>query len=131
FTETGSVLLKIGSEPLGPAQARASTPAERWHMLTIEIRDTGIGIPADRMDRLFRHFSQVDASMTRRYGGTGLGLVISQRLAEIMGGSIRVESTAGVGSTFTITVRMRASEQAQPVPPLPVLQGRRLLIVDD
>jgi CheY-like chemotaxis protein len=100
------------------------------------VRDTGVGIPPDRMDRLFQSFSQVDSSTTRKYGGTGLGLAISQRLAEMMGGRMWAESPGipGQGSTFHFTI------QAQPAS-LPTraelradaadLRGRRVLIVDD
>ncbi|HEX2862105.1 MAG TPA: response regulator [Lacunisphaera sp.] len=131
FTEQGSVLVKVQSRSLGGADQRRSAPAESWHELTFDIRDTGIGIPADRVDRLFKHFSQVDSSMTRRYGGTGLGLVISKRIAEIMGGGVRVESTPGEGSTFSFTVRLRVANTPQAQPDLPLLRGRHLLIVDD
>jgi two-component system sensor histidine kinase/response regulator len=131
FTEEGSVLVKVQSRAIGRANPRASAPAESWHELAFEIRDTGIGIPADRLDRLFRHFSQVDSSMTRRYGGTGLGLVISKRIAEIMGGSVSVKSTPGKGSTFSFTIQMRAANTPQITPDLPLLRGRHLLIVDD
>ncbi|HEY8993476.1 MAG TPA: response regulator [Lacunisphaera sp.] len=131
FTEQGSVLVKVQSRAVAPADRRRSAPAESWHELTFDVRDTGIGIPPDRLDRLFKHFSQVDSSMTRRYGGTGLGLVISKRIAEIMGGGVRVESTPGQGSTFTFTIRVRVANSPHAQPDLPLLQGRHLLIVDD
>ena len=123
FTEQGEVVLTLHSVPL---------TADRCE-LHFSVRDTGIGIPADRMDRLFRSFSQIDSSTTRRYGGTGLGLVICKRLCEIMGGHIRVESVAGEGSTFHAVLPM---EIASPVhvalePGTLNLDGRRLLIVDD
>ena len=86
FTEHGEVLVTVSREPLDDLAPR--TPARS----RFAVRDTGIGIPADRMDRLFRSFSQVDASTTRVYGGTGLGLAISRRLAEAMGGTLDVDS---------------------------------------
>jgi len=105
-------------------------------LLQFAVRDTGIGIPPDRCDRLFQSFSQVDTSTTRRYGGTGLGLVISQRLSELMGGSMWVESSGvpGEGSTFNFTIRaLRAPDQPRPFldDDPPELLGKRLLIVDD
>jgi CheY-like chemotaxis protein len=69
------------------------------------VRDTGIGIPPDRLNRLFKAFSQVDTSTTRRFGGTGLGLAISKRLCELMGGGVHVESTPGFGSAFHFTIQ--------------------------
>jgi PAS domain S-box-containing protein len=124
FTEAGEVVLSVSSEPM----------ADGRHRLHFAVRDTGIGIPADRMDRLFQSFSQLDASTTRRYGGTGLGLAISQRLTEMMGGTMWVESRAGEGSTFSFTV---LAEEAPSSPPAfidaiqPQLEGQRLLVVDD
>ena len=102
--------------------------------LQFTVRDTGIGIPPDRVDRLFQSFSQVDASVTRRYGGTGLGLAISKRLSELMGGTMWVESELGHGSKFHFTVCATvapAPERAYLHEVQPVLHGKRLLIVDD
>jgi len=98
------------------------------------VRDTGIGIPRDRMDRLFKSFSQVDSSVTRTHGGTGLGLAICKRLSELMGGRIWVESEPGKGSTFHFTILAQPTQ----APPRPKprhsesgLLGLRVLIVDD
>jgi two-component system, sensor histidine kinase and response regulator len=97
--------------------------------LRIEVADTGIGIPAERVDRLFKTFSQIDSSTTRHYGGTGLGLSIVKRLAELMGGNVGVRSNTGQGSCFWVTLKV------DPVLLLaqrePVGLGRRILIVDD
>ncbi len=123
FTERGEVILTLHSQPL---------TTERCE-LHFTVRDTGIGIPADRMDRLFHSFSQVDSSTTRRYGGTGLGLVICKRLCEIMGGRIWVESVADQGSTFHVVlpVDIAPPVHVAPEPGMLHLEGRRLLIVDD
>ncbi len=124
FTEQGEVVLRIGAAPKG----------ERHVELEFSVRDTGIGIPPEGMARLFRSFSQVDASTTRKFGGTGLGLAISRRLAELMGGRMWVESEVGKGSTFHFTIvpeavgsKPRPWQAALP----PALQGRTLLVVDD
>jgi signal transduction histidine kinase/DNA-binding response OmpR family regulator/HPt (histidine-containing phosphotransfer) domain-containing protein len=98
------------------------------------VRDTGIGIPKDRLDRLFKVFSQVDVSTTRRYGGTGLGLAISKRLSELMGGRIWAESEPGKGSTFHFTIvadEVEGLERAAADGEQPELAGKRVLIVDD
>ena len=101
--------------------------------LLFEIKDTGIGIPKDRMDRLFKSFSQVDASTTRKYGGTGLGLTISKQLTELMGGEIGVESEEGTGSTFWFTVvleKQAESDEKDMVIPENI-KRKNILIVDD
>ena len=124
FTEQGEIVLSVHSESR-PGGALA---------LHFAVRDTGIGIAADAMGRLFQSFSQADASTTRRYGGTGLGLAISKRLTEFMGGSMSVESAPGCGSTFRFTVVVEPVAGA-PRPHFSTsrcqLGGRRLLIVDD
>ncbi|MGD8491399.1 MAG: GAF domain-containing protein, partial [Anaerolineae bacterium] len=131
FTEQGEVLLSVSSERIS---SPGSDAAPDTHILHFAVRDSGIGIPPERMDRLFHSFSQVDASTTRRYGGTGLGLAISKRLSEMMGGTMWAESTPGQGSTFHFTIRATAA----PAPARayldeiqPVLQDKRVLIVDD
>jgi PAS domain S-box-containing protein len=115
--------------------SRPQTPDTRpRYTMHLSVRDTGMGIPQDKLDRLFQSFSQVDSSTTRKYGGSGLGLVISRRLAEMMGGSIWVRSKEGVGSTFHVTFVALATT-TEPLPFLaaeqPDLQGKRILIVDD
>ncbi|HEU5363594.1 MAG TPA: GAF domain-containing protein, partial [Gaiellaceae bacterium] len=124
FTEEGEVVVDVAAAATGAGSYR----------LDVAVRDTGIGIPQDRMDKLFESFSQVDASTTRRYGGTGLGLAISKRLVGLMGGTMRVESIEGEGSTFRITLPVQAAD----VPAhdhdrdaLPQLAGKRVLVVDD
>jgi PAS domain S-box-containing protein len=123
FTERGEVVVTVAAERLDP---------DDRHRLHFAVRDTGIGIPKDRMDRLFEPFSQVDPSTTRRYGGTGLGLAISKRLAQLMNGTMWAESRAGAGSTFHFTIEaaaapgpVRAYERAAPSQ----LAGKRVLIV--
>ncbi len=136
FTERGEVVVTVSHAPVTtetPSPGTLAAPATP--QLLFAVRDTGIGIPSDRRDRLFQSFSQVDPTTARRYGGTGLGLAISKRLCEMMGGRIWVDSAPGVGSTFSFTVAARPApgfatrtrhEGAQPQ-----LSGRRLLVVDD
>lgn len=99
-------------------------------VIRFEVSDTGIGIPADKVDSLFDPFTQADASTTRRFGGTGLGLAISRELAQLMGGDIGVASELGRGSAFWFTARMRAVETAAVMPPAE-LMGMRVMLVDD
>ncbi len=124
FTEEGEVVVHVEAEPTGASSYR----------LKLAVRDTGVGIPEDRMDRLFASFSQVDASTTRRYGGTGLGLAISKRLVELMGGTMWAESGEGDGSTFHVALPVEAAEVPTRVAArgaLPQLAGMRILVVDD
>ena len=128
FTERGEIELSVTGAPERGVKGR-------W-TVQVEVRDTGIGIPADRMGRLFQSFSQADASISRRYGGTGLGLAISRRIAELMGGSLIAESdgVAGQGSAS----RSRSVRSSRPTR-RPVrrsscrrdLAGKAVLVVDD
>jgi signal transduction histidine kinase/DNA-binding response OmpR family regulator len=102
--------------------------------LSVEIRDTGIGIPHDKVDKLFKAFSQVDSSTTRKYGGTGLGLVICEKLVGLMGGEITVESHPGKGTTVFFTFRAGISQQATRnyvYQNTAGLDGKRVLVIDD
>jgi two-component system sensor histidine kinase/response regulator len=119
FTHEGHITVRVANRV--EANERAS--------LTIEVTDTGIGIPPDRIDRLFKSFSQVDSSTTRHYGGTGLGLSIVKRLAELMGGEVGVRSELGKGSTFW--VRVEADVVKDQPARQPIGLGRKILIVDD
>ena len=131
FTEQGEVELRLGGERI---ERRRGAAVDRWR-ITVDVRDTGIGIPAYRMDRLFQSFSQVDASISRRYGGTGLGLAISRRLAELMDGSLDAESSgvAGDGSVFRLVLQADEAPGLVPAAPrVPLdLAGCRVLVVDD
>ena len=98
-------------------------------LLQFAVRDTGIGIPEDKLGQLFKSFSQVDTSTTRHYGGTGLGLAISKNLTQLMGGSLWVKSTAGLGSTFHFTLSVQPAPGKAPELP-PALKGLAALLVD-
>ena len=129
FTDRGEVVLTV---QLDRTEERPGMPP--LHTLHFALRDTGIGIGETEMDRLFKSFSQVDASMTRRFGGTGLGLVISKRLTEMMRGAMWAESQGlGNGATFHFTMQAEAAPErpAQPDASPEQLIGKRVLIVDD
>ncbi|MGP8247146.1 MAG: response regulator, partial [Bryobacteraceae bacterium] len=134
FTDRGSVSISLSECP--PDQP--ATPGEEAHILEFAIRDTGIGIAANKLKDIFDPFSQADSSMSRRFGGTGLGLTISARLARMMGGEIRVESTPGEGSCFSFRVRVgrAAAPPAETrtqaaVPLLPAAPGLHVLLAED
>jgi len=129
FTDEGEVVVSVSGQPVEHDQ----------YQLHFAVRDTGMGIPSDRIGRLFQSFSQVDTSTTRRFGGAGLGLAISKRLCELMGGTVWVESAGepGQGSTFHFTILAQAAPDQhglQPVgaeSPVADLAEKKLLIVDD
>jgi PAS domain S-box-containing protein len=127
FTHAGEVDIRVSvTEGAESAQACRSTT------LLFSVRDTGIGIPHDKQDRLFQSFSQVDASVTRRFGGTGLGLAISKQLAEMMAGEVGVQSIEGKGSTFWFTASLGVADGQPRVPGVASdLHGLRVLVVDD
>jgi signal transduction histidine kinase/DNA-binding response OmpR family regulator/HPt (histidine-containing phosphotransfer) domain-containing protein len=130
FTEKGDVLVRVEGLPA----AAGETPGPAQLRLHFQVRDTGIGIPPDRLARLFRAFTQGDVSTSRKYGGTGLGLAISRRLVELMGGRMWAESVPGEGSTFHFTVNVGAVPESGP--PAHVGRNERLadlkiLILDD
>ena len=125
FTEAGEIVVHVSS-------AETADPGRIAYR--VSVRDTGIGIPPERIEQLFESFTQVDASTSRRYGGTGLGLAISRRLAELMGGTVAAESSgvAGDGSTFHVTFEAAATDMT----PTALRRdgsfaGRRALVVDD
>ena len=125
FTHQGEVFVAVEGQTQPEGQCR----------LHVAVKDSGIGIAAEHLPKLFQSFTQVDASTTRRFGGTGLGLAISKRLAELMGGSVSVESEPGHGSTFHVVLTVgvaaappRADELQAPAP---ALAGKRILVVDD
>lgn len=126
FTERGEVLIT----------ASVLSNQGNTYELEFKVKDTGIGIPADKYHRLFESFSQVDSSTTRKYGGTGLGLAICQRIVSLMGGSITVESKENEGSCFTFTITVDANQTATRynIPAKPtedLLNGKRVLALDD
>ena len=123
FTEKGQILVEI--------ELREKTDDEA--LIEFAVRDTGIGMTGEQMDKLFQSFSQADTSTTRKYGGTGLGLAISKQIVELMGGEIGVESEPGAGSTFYFTVRFQIAEGAEEKTfrTTPDLRGLHAIVVDD
>ncbi len=120
FTERGEVAVRIEQQP--------SDSPDRV-VLRFAVNDTGIGIPPNEQTRIFQSFSQADTSTTRRFGGTGLGLTISSRLVELMGGRLQVESTPGQGSEFSFTLAFATSNSNDCV--IPALAHQRVLVADD
>jgi signal transduction histidine kinase/CheY-like chemotaxis protein/ligand-binding sensor domain-containing protein len=125
FTHHGEVFISIGL---------AKRLSDKEIEIIFSVTDTGIGIPSDKLSTLFQAFTQVDSSTTRKYGGTGLGLVISERLVILMGGEIWAESTYGEGTSFNFTIKSRIGSNGPAAADEPTgtgLAGRRVLIVDD
>ncbi len=135
FTESGEIFVFLKAKPIDSVNLESpESGTESWYELHFQVKDTGIGIPQDRIDKLFQSFSQVDASSTRKYGGTGLGLAISKRLVNLMGGEIWVESEVAQGSTFHFTIRGKATPHSKIVSDrleATNLHNKRLLVVDD
>ncbi|MGR3274393.1 response regulator [Acaryochloris marina NIES-2412] len=138
FTGEGEVVVYVSSKPIETIDIGTDTDLEviaeaTPYEIQFDVKDTGIGIPPDKLEHLFKSFSQVDASTTRKFGGTGLGLAISKQLSELMGGKIWVTSEVSIGSTFSFNIA--ASEIPNYVSPKAVsdiqLAGKQLLIVDD
>jgi two-component system sensor histidine kinase/response regulator len=121
FTDRGEVQLRVEAVDIDSHHAQ----------LRFEVSDSGIGMNAEQLGRLFEAFAQADDSMTRRFGGTGLGLSISRHLVELMGGHIDVSSTPGEGSCFTFSVRFEMAERRVPKALPGMLEGLRVLVVDD
>ena len=127
FTEKGEVVIEVRPLEIADEENQA-------HSIVFVVRDTGIGIPEDRKSRLFKPFSQIDASDTRRFGGTGLGLAISKQIVEAMGGTIEVKSKPEQGSRFSFEIDLDAAIGVTPTPaPMPpkALEGKRIIVVDD
>jgi signal transduction histidine kinase/CheY-like chemotaxis protein/streptogramin lyase len=124
FTHEGQVLIEVKREDIGAGEM----------MVVFQVRDTGIGIPDDKLERLFKAFSQIDSSTTRKYGGTGLGLVICEKLVGLMGGTIDVTSKQGEGTCFTFSMKSKAAMTlpvTQKLYDSSCLAGKHILIVDD
>jgi PAS domain S-box-containing protein len=132
FTDNGEVLVQVSRIEDRGSRIERSDPRSSI-LVRFSVRDTGIGIAADKVQAIFEPFVQADGSMSRKYGGTGLGLAISAKLVEAMGGRIEVQSTPGQGSTFTFAVPLaRAAAGAEePAPAPPELNGLPVLVVDD
>jgi PAS domain S-box-containing protein len=136
FTGVGEVVVSVSGRPVADVPVAGATVERHWE-IDVAVRDTGIGIPLDRIDRLFQSFSQADASISRRFGGTGLGLAISKRLAELQGGTITVESSGVPGEGSRFVVRIVAPEapadavSVRAPRPSSGLHGKVALIVDD
>jgi two-component system, sensor histidine kinase and response regulator len=133
FLNLGGNAVKFTQKGEVSIECKVAHKDEEGVVVRCEVRDTGMGIPAARVDALFTAFTQVDASTTRRFGGTGLGLSIVKRLVELMGGEVGVSSTEGAGSTFWFTARFGMTHETakpRPAPPM-ALHGQRIIVVDD
>ena len=121
FTEKGEISIRASLNDISDTH---------W-LFSCEVRDTGMGIPADKIEGLFDSYSQVDSSTTRKFGGTGLGLAIVKQLSELMGGSVALKSKLGKGSIFSFEVKLEKSNLSKLVVPEQEIKGKRILVVDD
>ena len=136
FTDSGEIDVQVHVSARQSAElpAGAGHGANAFSLLDFSVRDTGIGIPPEKHSLVFESFAQADSSTTRKYGGSGLGLAIAKRLAELMGGSMRLQSQLNQGSEFSFTARFGLPVQSPPNAALSqaiLLQGRRIAIIDD
>jgi signal transduction histidine kinase/ligand-binding sensor domain-containing protein/DNA-binding response OmpR family regulator len=124
FTHKGEVFVEVTAAPVTETELQVN----------FVVRDTGIGIPEEQIPNLFKAFNQIDSSITRKYGGSGLGLIISERLIKLMGGTITVQSETGSGSTFKFSIRCIKGEATTKPTIIPVFnccEGKKILVVDD
>ena len=132
FTQNGEIVARVSTYEKS-VETNQSGASEQRQLIQFSVSDTGIGIPEDRVNRLFKPFSQVDSSTTRKYGGTGLGLVICKQLVELMGGKVWVQSQVGKGTTFSFTIAVKPLQQNSISSAIVTsnFDGKEVLIVDD
>ncbi|MDJ0519180.1 MAG: ATP-binding protein [Trichodesmium sp. MO_231.B1] len=136
FTHIGEVILKVNAKDISPQNNQLENPEKSDLVYEIEfsVKDTGIGIAKDKQQILFQSFTQVDTSTTRKYGGTGLGLFISKRLSEMMGGKMWLDSELGKGATFYFTIKAKVEPIPKNINLIPgkvKFDHKQVLIVDD
>ncbi|HEY6899866.1 MAG TPA: response regulator, partial [Puia sp.] len=132
FTDKGEVSITVHpAAAVQPSAPPTQTNNKKYLPLLITVKDTGVGIPPEKIDKIFESFTQADSSTTRKYGGTGLGLTISRSLAELMGGHLTAESETGKGSTFFLQLELEIAEDAPAETPLQKVPLHKILVIDD